>query len=459
MVAIGTGQRLADVGIRGGRIAAVGDAGTLNAESLVDARGRLVLPGVVDIHVHFREPGLTHKEDFNSGSAAAACGGVTYVCDMPNTEPPVIDTVAFVQKAALAAGRMWVDYGLWAGGTRIEEFAGMAAAGAAGLKVYMVAGANDPDPLYVGDDSSLLATLQESARVGWPVSVHVGDELLLRAERRALVEAGAHDPRAYLQLSRGESSRAGLRKVLEFSRTAGAGLNIAHVSVFGPAALEVIKDFRRRGGQVKVESPLPALGEEELDRLGIYALPYALPAEELEYFWEAIRSGTIDFIATDHAPHTREEKEPGRIDIWSAPPGFPAVETSLALAIDAVLTQKLSLSRLTQAMAEAPAAWLGLKKGAVAVGFDADLVLVNPDGENVLSGSRLHSKVGWTPFEGRRLRGSIESTYVRGKLIAHGGEIVADQPSGMMAPLQGAQPGSGRLGLGKRGSGDSSILC
>jgi len=420
----------ADIAVANGRIANVGTLTGEAAATEVDASDLVAIPGVVEMHAHLREPGLTHKEDVATGTRAAACGGVTTVCDMPNTLPPVATERAFREKAEAIGGSCWVDVGLWAGGTKPDELRGMRRAGAIGVKVYMVSGPGF-EPLYTGDIPTLESVLAVAKETHWLVAAHVGDDNLAAAERQGLIAAGRNDARAFLALQHGDASLTGLRRYLDTARRVDVPVHVAHLSIFGVEALETVRRARAAGATVTTEACIPALGSRDLDRLGIYALASAMEDRDVEIWWRAIADGEIDAIATDHAPHTRAEKAPGERDIWAAPPGHPALQTTLPLAYDAVLTGRWSIESLVDAMASRPARLLGLhSKGRIAVGADADIALLDPNGSWTVDQAELESKVGWSPFDGRTLRGRVHSTYLRGRLVARAGEIVAEHPTG-----------------------------
>jgi dihydroorotase len=431
----GEGTRAADLGIAGGRIAEIAAPGTLDARDRLDAADLLVLPAAIDMHVHFREPGFERKEDFWHGTRAAAAGGVTLVADMPNTHPPVTDAERLAAKTERLAGNAWVDVAFWAGGTRTSEFAAMKRAGAIGLKVYMTRPRRADDPysqeLSMPDDGTFRAVLVESARLGWPVAVHVCDPEQEDAERSRLRAVADDDARLVCRAMRGPGVVDALRRVLDLAAETGARVHVAHLSL-GPAeVLDVISEARRNGSSVTCELPPPALSEDELGRLGTHGTPFAFPGDDRERFWTAIADGTVDCVATDHAPHTREDKRIDAPSVWSAPTGYPAVETSLPLMLDAALNGRLSLERLVEVMATEPARILGLAyKGALRLGNDADVVIADPAGTTEIDEARLHSKAGWSPFHGRRLTGRLVATILRGAVVARDGEIVADRPAG-----------------------------
>jgi dihydroorotase-like cyclic amidohydrolase len=264
--------------------------------------------------------------------------------------------------------------------------------------------------------------------------VHVSDPDLEDAERDRLRALDEHDARLVCRSMRGPGVIAALRRVLALTKATGARTHVAHVSLGPTEAVEEIRSARRDGSAVTCELPPPALTESELAHLGTRGTPFAFQDWECDFFWEAIADGTIDCVATDHAPHSAQDKLVDAPSVWSAPPGYPAVETMLPLMLDATFTGRLTLERLLEVTATAPAKILGLpRKGALRVGNDADIVLVDPSGTTVVDEARLHSKAGWSPFHGRSLSGRITATYLRGRLIARDGEIVAEEPSGRYA--------------------------
>jgi dihydroorotase len=428
----------ADLGVTGGRIAEIGEPGALRAHARIEAAGLLVLPGAIDMHVHFREPGLERKEDFWHGTRAAAAGGVTVVADMPNTVPPVTDAATLADKIDRLRGSAWVDVALWAGGTRVAEFAAMGRAGAIGLKVYMTRPRRADDPyssdLSMPDDETFRAVLAESVRLDWPVAVHVSDPDQEDAERARLRELADDDARLVCRSMRGPGVLDALRRVLDLAAQTGARVHIAHISLGPTEAVELVREARLTGSGVTCELPPPALSESELERLSTRGTPFAFADDECDFYWQAIADGTIDCVATDHAPHTFADKYVDAPSVWSAPTGYPGVETMLPLMLDAALSGRLSLERVVEVTAAQPARLLGLAhKGSLELGGDADLVLVDPAGRTEINERRLHSKAGWSPFHGRTLRGRIAATLLRGELVARDGDIVADRPRGLLA--------------------------
>ncbi len=438
-----SGAQVADIAIFDGVITAIGKLGCLSGNEVIDLDGLVLMPGAVDMHVHFRDPGFSHKEDFAHGTAAAACGGVTTVIDMPNTDPPVTTPARLKEKIAHVAEQAHVDYGFWAGGRRTGDFAAMAEAGAIGLKIYMVASAREDDPytgaLSVEDDATLLACLRRSAEIGWTVSVHVDNPALARVRREELQALGRRDVMAYHESLGGTPSLEAIRRLILLAKEAGTRLHIAHISLTSPACVEEVRQARQAGQDVTAESLPPLLSLHEAERLGPIAIPHIWDSSEQRAYMSAIIDGTIDSVATDHAPHRLAEKLRGREDIWLTPPGYPGIETSLPLMLDVALAGEMTLERLAEVMATAPARRLGLPtKGAILPGMDADLVVIDPSGSWIIDEQNLHSKAGWSPFHGRRLQGRLVRTMLRGTVVAEDGELVKGQSIGRMVTRSSA---------------------
>ena len=410
------GRRLADIGIRGGRFAEIAGPGQLTAGAIevLDSTGLFVLPGLIDSHVHFREPGLTHKEGWLTGSRAAVIGGITTVLDMPNTIPPTDSRAAVDEKLRLANLSSYCDLGLF--GLLSDDNADQLGEltdhpSVVGLKVFLGPTTGDLQP---PTDARLLRGLRVAAVAGVRVGFHAEDAEVLRADPdtrpvQAEVVAIGH-----------------VGRLLEESGAAG---HVCHVS--STEGLAGVERWRSRGLDLTAEvTPHHCFLTAELTAdLGAVAKvnPPIREGRHASALLAALASGAIDFVASDHAPHTPDEKSVP--DARRAPAGISSVETSLALFLTrAVNEDRLSLERLVGAMAEAPARAWGLwpKKGSVEVGSDADLTIVDLDREGVIRGADLHGKHGLTPFEGWRTRGAAVATIVRGRVVMRDGKLLGE---------------------------------
>ncbi len=429
-----------DVAIRDGRIAAIALPGALDLRSLrlegaevVDASGLHVLPGVIDAHVHFREPGLEHKEDWASGSEAAAMGGVTTVLEMPNTVPPTDSAENVREKQRLAEGRSWVDFGLFGllGRGGLERMRPMAQAGVVGFKCFL---GETTGALPAPDDEELLLALLEAAKLGLRVGFHAEDRAIITPLVQAARAARHDDAMVHPETRPITAEVAAIRRVGLLAMEAGAAINVHHVSsAEGLAAVEELRCEFDEVGTTEVTPHHLLLSTDDVVRLGPVTRvnPPLRPPEEGAALMAALAAGRIDMVASDHAPHTRAEKS-GR-DVWQVASGFSGVEILLPLLLTAVNQGQLDLGRLVRVTSEGPARAWGLypRKGAVSVGSDADLTLVDLSREGVIDQDRLHGREPVTPFRGRPTMGAAVATILRGHFVMRDGRLVGD-PMGRM---------------------------
>ncbi|WP_251329312.1 dihydroorotase [Haloplanus pelagicus] len=406
--------RVRDVRIDGERIAAVG-TGLDAAGDAVDARERLLLPGAVDAHVHFREPGAPHKETWQTGSRSAAAGGVTTVVDQPNTDPPTTTGAAFDQKELCTRDSI-VEYGInggvtadWGPDTLFDR--PLFALG----EVFLADSTGD-----MGIEGDLFEdALHRAAEAGVPVTVHAEDATLFDEGARAAAgdevgrDAGADVWSAYRTA---EAEIVAVERAVEMGIDAGARLHVAHTST--PEAVDIVADAPETV-TCEVTPHHCLLSRADLDELGTYGRmnPPLRSEERRTALYERVVDGRVDLIATDHAPHAREEKE---TSLLSAPSGVPGVETLVPLLLAETRTGPLTVERVRDLVATAPAATFGLeRKGRIEAGMDADLALYDLERSRTVRGDRLHSKCGWTPFEG--FEGVFpEWTLVRGDRVYDG---------------------------------------
>lgn len=422
------GRERLTIGISDGRIAALLQQPSSAAGHVITADGLFVLPGMVDEHVHFMDPGATEREDFIHGSSAAAVGGVTTVIEHTHSHP-VLTPADLTEKRHYLEKRAVVDYGLTAHvfPHTVDQAAEVWAAGATLLKVFTCTthgvAALPPDDLL-----RLFRLLPHDARV----LAHCEDERMTAANEQRLRRALRSDYGVIVEWRSAEAELVAVNMVALLARLTGARVTIAHASQ--PAVVDLVLRERALGAQLSVETcPQYLLLDSDAVRTHGPTRKFTPPAREPpapEQLWACLANGDIDLIATDHAPATLEQKHSG--DIWSCPFGLPGVETTLPLLLDAVNAGRLTLEQVVRRYSEAPARLLGLypRKGAIRVGADADLVLVDMSRERILRDQDIISKAGWTPYAGRRVRGLPVCTLVRGTIVAQDGRVTAEPGTG-----------------------------
>ncbi len=418
----------------------VGDALPQSRE-VIDATGLHVLPGLIDPHVHFRVPGLDYKEDFETGSQAAACGGITTVLDMPNVVPPTSNIEGFEAKVACAQGRSYVDYGLYAviveGNT--DQILPLADAGVVGYKIFLgETVGNLPAP----PDGEIIDAWRLMARTGLRCGVHAEDNGIILYLRKKLQAQGRTDPLAHLESRPSVAEAEAISRAILFAREAGSRLMILHMSA--AEGVELVRRGKDSGVDVMGEtSPHYLLLEgEDMVQMGLGTLmkmnPPVRSREHGEALWRGLVDGTIEVIGTDHSPHTPEEKmaDAPMGDIWRAMAGLAGVETGVPLMLTQVNAGRLSLNRYVKAQAEGPArAWnLWPRKGNLGRGGDGDLTIVDLQQEGVVDRSRLHSKSKVTPFHGFRVKGMPVYTIVRGHVVMKHGELYGNPIGQLLRP-------------------------
>lgn len=429
----------AALAIQDGSIAALGDAALFSpAAETLDAKGLHILPGLVDDHVHLREPGLTYKEDIETGTRAAAAGGVTTVLDMPNTVPAVASVEILRCKMALAEGRSHVDLGLYAVVTdeNVDQLGAIAAAGAVGFKVFM---GETTSYVRCPNDGLLFKALRSIRETGLRVGAHAENDAILQQLKSELIEQGRTDPLAHLESRPAFAEVEAISRALVLTQAAGNAFHVFHLST--REGLELVTDAKRKGLPVTAEVLVGhlLLDADDYARLGnrIRLNPPIRTREHQQALWDGLRRGQIDNLATDHAPHTAEEKTAE--NVWDAACGFIGVETALPLMLTEVNRGRLPLEQYVRLACENPARIWGLypRKGSIHVGADADLVLVDLKQTGVIDSNKLHNKNRITPFHGRPVQGMPRYTILRGQVIMAEGEL-QDKPSGRLlrpAPL------------------------
>ena len=407
-----------DIGIRDGRIAALGSLATAEAADVFEAAGLHVLPGAIDTQVHFREPGAEHKEDLESGMRAAALGGITAVFEMPNTKPSTTTAEALDDKLARARGRAWVDHAFFVGAAaeNVEHLRTLELhPGCCGIKIFM---GSSTGSLLVSDDATLERVLAGGRR---RVAVHAEDEERM-IERAPISESGGVSQHP---VWRDEiTALNATRRIIALARKTGRRVHVLHVTT-----AEEVPELAAAKDIVTMEvtpQHLTLAAPDCYERLGTLAQmnPPIRQTRHREALWQAVADGIVDVIGSDHAPHSREEKDKA---YPASPSGMPGVQTLLPLMLDHVAAGRLTLQRLVDLTSAGPQRIYGIAgKGRIAVGYDADLSVVDLAARREITADWLASKCGWSPFEGMTVTGWPIATVLRGAVVMRDGALQGD---------------------------------
>ncbi|MCX5497512.1 dihydroorotase [Kaistia dalseonensis] len=405
-----------DIAVRDGRIAAIGDVDPRRAGKVIDCTGLHILPGVIDSQVHFREPGAEHKEDLETGSRAAAMGGVTAVFEMPNTKPTTTSADALADKIGRGRHRMHCDFAFWVGGTRenvgdIPDLERLP--GAAGIKVFIGSSTGD---LLVDDDAGIEAILSKTRR---RAAFHAEDEARLEERKPLRVEG---DPSSHPIWRDEIAALKATERLVTIARRTGARIHVLHIST----AEEI--DYLAGHKDVATAEATPhhlTLSADDYARLGnlLQMNPPVRDARHRTGVWKGVAQGIIDVLGSDHAPHTLEEKAK---PYPASPSGMTGVQTLVPIMLDHVNAGRLTLERLVDLTSAGPSRIFGIaRKGRIAVGYDADLTIVDMKRRETIRNGWIASRAGWTPYDGKRVIGWPVGTIVRGKRVMWDGELTA----------------------------------
>ena len=403
------GEGTRDIGIRAGKFAAIGDLSRASAGEVIECKGLHLLPGVIDSHVHFREPGLTHKEDLESGSRGAVLGGVTAVFEMPNTDPLTIDEATVADKVRRGHHRMHCDLAFYVGATRentrhlgeLEMLPGVC-----GVKVFMGASTGS---LLIEDDEGVRAVLKAIRR---RAAFHSEDEYRLRERMNLRVEG---DPRSHPVWRDATAALMSTKRLIALAHETGKRVHVLHVTSKEEAVF--LANHKDVASAEATPAHLTLAAPECYERLGTLAQlnPPIRDASHREGLWNAIAQGVIDSIGSDHSPHTREEKAHLYPKTHS---GMTGVQTLVPLMLDHVHAGRLSLQRFVDLTSAGPARLYGIAaKGRIAAGYDADLTVVDLKRRETITDQWIASKSGWTPYAGVTVTGWPVGTVIRGRKV------------------------------------------
>ena len=409
----------ADVLVVDGKIADISEELSGDAQE-VDCRGKLILPGAIDIHVHFREPGASHKEDWEHASAAAVSGGVTTVCDMPNNNPPIVDADSLDAKRKLVKGRSHVNYAFYLGynGKNVEEI--NKAVGIAGVKVYCAHSTGD-----MGVDAEFLEKAFTDIRQDIRLMFHAEDEDCIEQRFEEMKAEGREFlPADHSKIRAPECALKMTEKLCDLAKKHQRKIHICHVST--GAEIEVINS-NRQWVSCEVAPHHLVLSTDDYQSMGnlIKMNPPVREGADLFALWKALRLSEVDLIATDHAPHTLEEKQKPYLE---APSGVPGVEMMLPIMLNAVNDEGITIEEVVRLCCEKPAELLGLEnKGKIEVGADADLVIVDMEKSRKFENEDVRSKCGWSPYAGGVYKGWPVATYLAGQVIFEENKIIGEK--------------------------------
>jgi dihydroorotase len=423
-----TGRFRADVAVKDGLVVFVGHPDFAPpATRTLDATGQFVIPGAIDVHTHIREPGMTQKEDWTTGTRAAAAGGVTTIFDMPNTDPPVWSLDALAIKREAAERQAHVNFGLYGllDERSLDALPALAEAGVIGFKLFL---GNTTGNLPAPNDGAVLEGFEILAELGLRCSIHAENSPMLFWRENRMKAAGRDDAFAHLAARADIVALESLNRSIVLSEWTGARIHIVHESCM--RSIPVIREAKARGVPMTVETgpQYVLLAAEDLtgDKARIARLnPPIREGAQREPIFQALVDGTIDMLGTDHAPHAVAEKQ--HASFWNNACGFPGVETSMRLMLTQVHQGRMTMEHYIRMASAAPARAFGLypRKGVIQPGADADIAVVDPAREGTIRGAELHStRSRFTPFEGMETVGAPVATIVRGRIVMEGGTVL-----------------------------------
>ncbi|WP_373997848.1 dihydroorotase [Bdellovibrio bacteriovorus] len=410
-------EQQADIGIIDGRIEKIATSLQGPALKTINAAGLHVLPGVIDSQVHFREPGLTHKEDLESGTRAAILGGVTSIFEMPNTNPGTTTAEAFQDKLNRAKDRAHCNYAFFIGGAHdnVNNIAELELLPhCSGVKIFM---GSSTGTLLVEDDETLEKILRQGHR---RVIFHSEDEMRLRERKHIATEMA--DPHYHPVWRDVETAVNSTTRLLKLARKTGRKIHVLHVST--GEEMDLLKDQKDIATVEVLPQHLTLYAPDCYDKLGTYAQqnPPIREKRHMDRIWKAVLDGTVDVIGSDHAPHTKEEKDR---PYPSSPSGVPGVQTLVPIMLNHVNEGRLSLIRFVEMVTANQARVFGIvNKGYLRQGFDADVTIVDMKKQKTIDNSWIASKCGWTPFHGMQVKGWMTHTIVGGKLVMENDEVL-----------------------------------
>jgi len=413
-----------------GKIFKIGKESNMpKADRKLDMKGLLVLPGLIDAHVHLRDEGKAYKEDFYSGTAAAAAGGITTVLDMPNNNPVTMSAETLRNRMSIAKDRILINVGFYSEfPTNMQDIRRIVKEGAVAFKLFM---AEQVGGLNINNNNVLSEAFKIAKKLQVPVAVHAEDKASIKSAEDRLKHAGRNDIRAFLEAHSEEVEVKAVKRLLNTAKQSKTHIHFCHVST--GKGLRAITEAKKAGMQVTCETTPHhlLLSSEEFKRVGTLALtmPPIREKAQIDALWTGIRKGWVDTIGSDHAPHTLDEKKSEKV--WDVKVGIAGLETTLPLLLTEAKRGTLFIGDIIRLMSEKPAEIFKLKgRGTLEEGNIADITVVDLSKRGKIDSSKFHSKAKYSPFDGRTVEGKPIKTFVAGQLVMDNGEIVAQAGSG-----------------------------
>ena len=406
-----------DIAINNGKIEKIGKL-SLNSSKVFDATDKIVLPGIIDTQVHFREPGSTDREDLESGSRAAVLGGVTSVFEMPNTNPPTSNLIEFNKKLELAKNRMHCNYAFYFGATpeNVDQLAKLKGLeGCCGVKLFA---GSSTGKLLVDKEKDIEKVISNSDRI---VSIHSEDEEILNLRKKFIKEGDVH---SHPEWRNAECAMSSTRRVVKIAERYNKQIHVLHVTT--KEEVDFLAMHKKNVTFEITPQHLTLYAPDCYDKLGSFAQmnPPIRKKEHYDRLWVAVKNSVVDVLGSDHAPHSKEDKNK---KYPASPSGMPGVQTILPIMLDHINNEKLSLDQLVKLMCENPCKIFGIKrKGYLKEGYDADLTIIDMNKSVTIKNEMIASKCGWTPFNNYKVKGFPVATIVNGSIVMKDGKVVAE---------------------------------